>query len=302
MRSEITPLINCLNEIILGKQHALTLALACVLAKGHLLLEDLPGMGKTTLAHALAKVLGVRFQRVQFTSDLLPADILGTAIYRRAEEKFTFSPGPIFTEVLLADEINRATPKTQSALLEAMEERQVTQDGRSHPLPEPFFVIATQNPSTQIGTFILPEAQVDRFLMRIELGYPDPLVEKELLQGVDRRQLIANLATSVTPAQVVAWQKDIESVVAREHVVTYVLALITYSREHLEHGWGLSPRAGLALLRAARAWAWIQGRDYVLPEDVQTVLPAIVAHRLQAQGADGGLAVRQMLQKVAVPV
>lgn len=268
------------GSTILGKERAIRLAISCLLARGHLLIEDLPGMGKTTLAHALARCLGLQYQRIQFTSDLLPADILGAAVYERQREIFVFHPGPIFAQLILADEINRATPKTQSALLEAMEEGQVTIEGETRKLPEPFFVIATQNPAYQIGTFPLPESQLDRFLMRIELGYPDGRAERLLLEGEDRRDVLARLPVCLTPAELYEVQAQVAAVHAAPPLLDYVQALLAFSRQSGCFRGGLSPRAGLALLRAARAWALLHRRDHVLPEDVQAVLPAVVGHRL----------------------
>ena len=265
---------------ILGKERAIRLAVSCLLARGHLLIEDLPGMGKTTLAHALACCLGLQYQRIQFTSDLLPADILGAAVYERQRETFVFHPGPIFAQLILADEINRATPKTQSALLEAMEEGQVTIEGETRKLPEPFFVIATQNPAYQIGTFPLPESQLDRFLMRIELGYPDAQAERLLLEGEDRRDVLARLPVCLTPEQLREAQGRVAGVHAAPPLLDYIQGLLAFSRQSSLFRGGLSPRAGLALLRAARAWALLHRRGHVLPEDVQTVLPAVVGHRL----------------------
>ncbi|MBS1225363.1 MAG: ATPase [Proteobacteria bacterium] len=274
--------IRQVGTTILGKdkEHAIRLALSCLLARGHLLIEDLPGMGKTTLAHALARCLGLQYQRIQFTSDLLPADILGAAVYERQRETFVFHPGPIFAQLILADEINRATPKTQSALLEAMEEGQVTIEGETRRLPEPFFVIATQNPAYQIGTFPLPESQLDRFLMRIELGYPDAQAERLLLEGEDRREVLARLPVCLTPAQLHEAQIQVAGIHAAPPLLDYVQGLLAFSRQSSLFRGGLSPRAGLALLRAARAWALLHRRGHVLPEDVQTVLPAVVGHRL----------------------
>ncbi|RMG31753.1 MAG: AAA family ATPase [Gammaproteobacteria bacterium] len=273
-------LLEAAGAVIMGKDRALRLALACLLARGHLLIEDLPGMGKTTLAHVLARLLGLEFRRLQFTSDLLPADILGVAVYEREQGSFVFHPGPIFTQMLLADEINRATPRTQSALLEAMEERQVSTEGEVRPLPEPFFVIATQNPTYQIGTFPLPESQLDRFLMRIALGYPDAESERRLLAGEDRRALLARLEPLVSPGELEAWQAEVRAVHASEALLAYIQQLLAFSRESGLYQTGLSPRAGLALLAAARAWAWLEGRDHLLPEDVRAVLPAVCRHRL----------------------
>ena len=268
------------ETIILGKSQQLKLALACLLARGHLLIEDLPGVGKTTLAHLLARLLGLDYARIQFTSDLLPADVLGVSVYDRESGGFHFHPGPIFAQVILADEINRATPKTQSALLEAMEEQQVTIEGETRALPRPFFVIATQNPTFQIGTFPLPESQLDRFLMRIELGYPEPAMERRLLAGDDRRQMLEQLSPVMTPEQLLPLQAEVARVHASDALLDYVQALLNCSRECGHYRHGLSPRAGLALLHAARAWAWLAGRDHLLPEDIQTVLPAVAGHRL----------------------
>ena len=272
--------IDQIGTVILGKQHAIRLAMTCLLARGHLLIEDLPGMGKTTLAHAFAHTLGLQYQRIQFTSDLLPADILGAAIYERQSGQFIFHPGPIFSQLILADEINRATPKTQSALLESMEENQVTIEGETRPLPEPFFVIATQNPAHQVGTFPLPESQLDRFLMCIELGYPERQAERALLEGQDRREMLTELPVVMTPQQLTGIQKTVTDIHVAPALLDYLQALLEHSRQS---GWfrgGLSPRAGLGLLRAARAWALLDGRDAVLPEDLQVVLPGVVGHRL----------------------
>ncbi len=272
------------GQVILGKPRALRLALAALLARGHLLIEDLPGVGKTTLAQTLARVLGLDFNRIQFTSDLLPADILGVSVFEQASGRFTFHPGPIFAQVVLADEINRATPKTQSALLEAMEERQVSLEGETRPLPDPFFVIATQNPRHQIGTFPLPESQLDRFLMRITLGYPDAAAERALLAGNDRRRLLPDLEPVLDADALHELQRAVDAVHTSEALLDYVQTLVTATRESPDIAVGLSPRAGLALLQAARAWALIDGRDHVLPDDVQAVLPAVVIHRLRPAG------------------
>jgi MoxR-like ATPase len=269
------------NRIILGKDRQIRLALACLLANGHLLIEDLPGVGKTTLAHTLARLLGLDFQRLQFTSDMLPADIVGTSIWDREHSRFQFLPGPVFTQLVLADEINRATPKTQSALLEAMEERQVTAEGETRPLPQPFFVIATQNPSHQIGTFPLPESQLDRFLMRIELGYPDAAAERALLEGGDRRDAVAQLQPCLTPAQLPQLQAAVQAVHAAPALLDYLQALVAATRNEARFAHGLSPRAALAVLACARAWACIAGRDAVLPEDVQAIFPSVARHRLR---------------------
>src|SRR5690606_27023535 len=260
-------LLAAAGQVILGKDTQLKLALACLLSRGHLLIEDLPGVGKTTLAHVLAKSLGLDFQRVQFTSDMLPADIIGVSIYDREGNVFQFHPGPIFAQVVLADEVNRATPKTQSALLEAMEEHQVTTEGVTRTLPEPFFVIATQNPSHQIGTFPLPESQLDRFQMRIALGYPDREAERALLEGAERRDMIAGLQPCLAPEELTALQQAVRKVHVAPALMDYIQALIEHTRRSPDYVNGLSPRAALALLHCARAWAYIDGRHSVLPED-----------------------------------
>ncbi len=287
MNRQIDEVIAQTNEFILGKERQIRLALACLLARGHLLIEDLPGVGKTTLAHVLATTLGLRFNRIQFTSDLLPADILGISVYERETGEFKFHPGPIFAHVVLADEVNRATPKSQSALLEAMEEHQVTLEGETRKLPEPFFVIATQNPSYQIGTFPLPESQLDRFLMVIRLGYPDRGAERALLAGRERREMLGEIRPLMEPGQLTAAQKQVRAVHASDALLDYLQALLDFSRDAPYFGAGLSPRAGLALLNAARAWAFLAGRDHLLPEDVQAVLPHVAGHRLVPSGAQG---------------
>lgn len=280
MSNALQNVIEQAGRVVLGKQHQIRLALACLLSRGHLLIEDLPGVGKTTLAHVLAKSLGLDFQRVQFTSDMLPADIIGVSIYDREGNVFQFHPGPIFAQVMLADEVNRATPKTQSALLEAMEEHQVTTEGITRALPEPFFVIATQNPSHQIGTFPLPESQLDRFQMRIALGYPDREAERALLEGAERRDMIAELHPCLTPEELIALQQAVRKVHVAPALVDYIQALIEHTRRSPDYVNGLSPRAALALLNCARAWAYIDDRHSVLPEDVQAVLPGVAGHRL----------------------
>ena len=296
-------LLETAGHIILGKEHELRLALACLIARGHLLIEDVPGVGKTTLAHVLARLIGLQFQRIQFTSDLLPADILGVSIFDRGTSAFRFHPGPVFAQLILADEINRATPKTQSALLEAMEERQVTADGETFALPEPFFVIATQNPAHQIGTFPLPESQLDRFLLRIRLGYPDRAAERALLMGEDRRELLERQPAVASPAALVELQHAAQRVHVSEALVDYVQALLGTTRNSPELANGLSPRAGLGLIAAARAWALLDGRDHVLPDDVQTLFPHVAAHRLHLAG-DGRPAppatLVRLMQAVAV--
>ena len=296
-------LLETAGHIILGKERELRLALACLIARGHLLIEDVPGVGKTTLAHVLARLMGLQFQRIQFTSDLLPADILGVSVFDRGTSAFRFHPGPVFAQLILADEINRATPKTQSALLEAMEERQVTADGETLALPEPFFVIATQNPAHQIGTFPLPESQLDRFLLRIRLGYPDRAAERALLMGEDRRELLERQPAVASPAALVELQHAAQRVHVSEPLVDYVQALLGTTRNSPELVSGLSPRAGLGLLAAARAWALLDGRDHVVPDDVQTLFPHVAAHRLHLAG-DGRPAppatLVRLMQAVAV--
>ena len=294
-----------LNGIILGKETQIRLCLACLLARGHLLIEDIPGVGKTTLAHALARTLGLTYQRIQFTSDLLPADIIGVSIFEQESGQFRFHRGPVFSQLVLADEVNRATPKAQSALLEAMEEQQVTADGQTYPLTEPFFVIATQNPFYQIGTFPLPESQLDRFLMRIEIGYPEPALERLLLLGRDRRDLLADLAPALTPQQLLRLQGDVPGVHASEALLDYVQAVARYTRQAAEFEAGLSPRAVIALLRAAQAWAMMHSHPGVLPEDVQAVLPSVVGHRLapreESRFRDAGQVGQFVLNAVPVP-
>jgi MoxR-like ATPase len=295
-----------LETIILGKPDQIRLCVACLLARGHLLIEDVPGVGKTTLAHALAHVLGLAWQRVQFTSDLLPADIVGVSVFDRASQRFHFRQGPIFTQLLLADEVNRASPRTQSALLEAMEERQVSADGTTYALPEPFFVVATQNPHEQLGTYALPESQLDRFLMRVTLGYPDTAHERELLRGGERRELLPALAPALTAADVVSVQRAVRAVHVAETLLDYAQALIARSRERGDLKLGLSPRAGQGLIRAAQAWAYLAARDAVLPEDVQAVLPAVVAHRLEprdpASAAERADLAAELVRAVPVPL
>ena len=293
--------IHRIGQIVLGKERQARLALACLLARGHLLIEDLPGVGKTTLAHVLAKVLGLHFQRIQFTADLLPADILGVSIYQTDSKSFVFHPGPIFSQLVLADEINRATPKTQSALLEAMEERQVTADGLTHKLPEPFFVIATQNPHHLIGTFPLPESQLDRFLMRIEMGYPDREAERALLKGRDRRELVDSLQAVISADKLASLQQRAARVHVAEPLLDYVQNLLDATRRAGEFAEGLSPRAGLSLLAASRAWAMLHERDMVLPEDVQSVAPSVIGHRLRPAGGGRAVSVARLLESVPIP-
>ena len=270
-----------LNGIILGKKPEISLALACLLARGHLLIEDLPGLGKSILAQSLARVLGLSFQRVQFTSDLLPADIVGVSIFRQETGDFEFQPGPVFAQLVLADEVNRATPKAQSALLEAMEERQVSVDGRTHALPAPYFVVATQNPSDQIGTFPLPESQLDRFLMRLELGYPSEEHERALLTGADRREMLTEVEAVLTPDTLVALQEKAAKVHMTDPLVDYVQALVRFTRESPDIEIGLSPRGSLALIAAARAHAFIEHHSGVFPDDVQAVFASVAGHRLK---------------------
>jgi MoxR-like ATPase len=277
--------LEALGTVVLGKTQQLRLCLTCLLSRGHLLIEDVPGVGKTTLAHALAQVLGLGWQRVQFTSDLLPADIIGVSIFDRADQHFRFRHGPIFTHLLLADEVNRASPRTQSALLEAMEERQVSVDGTTYPLAEPFFVVATQNPHEQLGTFPLPESQLDRFLMRVRLGYPDATHERELLRGGDRRDMIRQLEPVLGPQALIRAQALVRTVHLSEPVLDYAQSLIARTRDRPDLKLGLSPRAGQGLIRCAQAWALLAGRSAVLPEDVQAVLPAVITHRLERRDA-----------------
>lgn len=301
MSTTISRAITAVSSVVLGKEEQIRLAVACLLARGHLLIEDLPGMGKTTLAHALARVFSLDYRRVQFTSDMLPADILGVSIYDPESRQFQLRHGPVFAQLLLADEINRATPKTQGALLEAMEERQVTLDGVSRPLPEPFFVVATQNPVTQAGTFPLPESQLDRFLMRISLGYPSADTELALLAGSDRRDHASTMKAEVSSAELMQQMALVSKVHASADLIDYVQRLLAHSRDSGLFVVGLSPRAGLGLLRAARAWALLGGRDYVSPEDVQVVLGPVTAHRLQASAGGTSTASTQQLLE-AVPV
>jgi MoxR-like ATPase len=301
---KIQALLDQLNTVIVGKSAQVRDCVACLLAGGHLLIEDVPGVGKTTLAHALARSFGLQFSRVQFTADLMPSDLLGVSIYERATECFVFHPGPIFAQVLLADEINRASPKTQSALLEAMEEKQVTAEGETRPLPSPFFVIATQNPHDQLGTFALPESQLDRFLMRISLGYPDRAAERELFNGADRRTMLEGMRNMVTPADLQALQERVLAVHAAEPLINYVQDLVAATRSGRWFLQGLSPRAGIAVMRAAKAQALLAGREYVAPDDVQAILPQTIAHRLQPV-SDAGRGpveqVRAMLEAVPLP-
>ncbi len=303
-QQKLQSLVDQLNTVLVGKPSQVQDCVACLLAGGHLLIEDVPGVGKTTLAHALARTFGLQFSRVQFTADLMPSDLSGVSVYDRVKEDFVFHPGPLFTQVLLADEINRASPKTQSALLEAMEEKQVTVDGETRALPSPFFVIATQNPFDQIGTYALPESQLDRFLMRISLGYPDRRAERDLLSGRDRRDLAGGLPGLLTSAELASLQQKVLDVHSAEPLLDYVQDLIAATRSGRWFLKGLSPRAGMAVLRAAKAQALLCGRDYVAPDDVQAILAQTVAHRLIPTGDAGRGSVEQvraMLDEVPLP-
>ena len=289
------------NQVLLGKPRQVKLAFACLIAGGHLLLEDVPGVGKTTLAHALAATFSLDFQRVQFTSDLLPSDIIGVSVYERETAQFRFHPGPIFAGLLLADEINRATPKTQSALLEAMAEGQVTVDGQTHALPVPFYVVATQNPLDLNGTFALPDSQLDRFMLRISLGYPDAGAERALLTGSDRRGLLAQLQPQLDGAGLLELQRRAQAITTSQALLDYLQALLAASRRHTEIRVGLSPRAGLSLLAAARSWALLSGRNHVLPEDLQALFVPLAGHRLvPSRGSSGEALARELLAEVAV--
>jgi MoxR-like ATPase len=303
-KQKITLLLNQLNTVIVGKSLQIQDCVTCLLAGGHLLIEDVPGVGKTTLAHALARTFGLQFSRVQFTADLMPSDLTGVSVYERSQEGFVFHPGPVFAQVLLADEINRASPRTQSALLEAMEEKQVSIEGQTHALPRPFFVIATQNPLEQLGTFALPESQLDRFLMRISLGYPDRAAERLLLAGEDRRDMVDTLLPLLSLDELEALQRTVLAVHASDALLAYVQDLIAATRSGRWFVQGLSPRAGIALVRAAKARALIEGRDYVAPDDVQAVLPQTIAHRLVPVGDAGRGAleqVRAMVEATPLP-
>ena len=304
LAAQLTQLVDQISTIIVGKRSQIQDCVACLLAGGHLLIEDVPGVGKTTLAHALAVSLGLRFSRCQFTADRMPSDLVGVSVYERSKEAFVFHPGPVFAQVLLADEINRAGPKTQSALLEAMEEQQVTIDGQTRPLPRPFFVIATQNPSDQLGTYPLPESQLDRFLMCITLGYPDQASERALLAGQDRREATLHLASVMSPDELLAAQQAVLAVHASEALLDYLQALIAATRSGRWFVQGLSPRAGIAVVRAAKAQALLSGRDYVAPDDVQAILAQTIAHRLvPAAGAGRGRReqVRAMVEATPLP-
>jgi len=283
MREPFHDIVMQISAIVLGKEDQIRLALTCLFARGHLLIEDIPGIGKTTLAKALSKCLGLQFRRAQFTSDMLPGDILGTSIFDQKQSVFLFHPGPIFTQVLLADEINRATPKTQSALLEAMEEQQVTIEGETRGLESPFFVIATQNPLEQYGTFPLPESQLDRFLMRIELGYPDRMAEKKLLKSENIKDLLTDMSACIMSENVLEIQQRIGGVHISDALLNYIQDILAFTRTSSHFHMGLSPRAGMAITQAARSWSYISGRDYVLPEDVQKIMPWVVGHRLRSK-------------------
>jgi len=303
-QDKLTSLLNQLNTVIVGKADQIQDCVACLLSGGHLLIEDVPGVGKTTLAHALARTFGLQFSRVQFTSDLMPSDLSGVSVFERGQDKFVFHPGPLFAQVLLADEINRASPKTQSALLEAMEEKQVSVEGATRPLPAPFFVIATQNPHDQQGTYALPESQLDRFLMRISLGYPDRAAERQLLNGTDRRSLVEALPSLLSTAELLSLQQEVQAVHAAEPLLDYVQDLMAATRSGRWFVQGLSPRAGIAVLRVAKARALLSGRAYVAPDDVRAILPQTIAHRLIPSGEAGRGApeqVRAMLDAVALP-
>lgn len=292
-------------HVVLGKEHEVRLALTCLLANGHLLIEDVPGVGKTTLAHSLACVLGLGYQRIQFTSDLLPADIIGVSVYQRDTASFSFHRGPIFNHLILADEINRATPRAQSALLEAMGEKQITAEGETYDLPRPFFVIATQNPSDQVGTFPLPESQLDRFTMCIRLGYPDATAERQLLHGGDRLEVSQAIVPLMDGEQLSLMQAQGSALYVSDNLLDYLQRLLEYSRLSDDYVTGLSPRCGLAVLQCARAWALSRGASEVLPEDVQQVLPAVIEHRLQSQHESSGTArkdVQALIRSVPVPL
>jgi MoxR-like ATPase len=303
IKKTLDNLVTQISQVILGKELQIRLALTCLIARGHVLIEDVPGVGKTTLAHVLARVLGLSFQRIQFTSDLLPADIIGVSIYDKEVGQFKFHLGPVFAQMILADEVNRATPKTQSALLEAMEEHQVTVEGETRPLPNPFFVLATQNPLHQIGTFPLPESQLDRFMMRLELGYPNHKTERALLKGRDRREMIANLEPALTVNDIVDMQKAVPKIIVSEALIDYLQAILEFSRQSPRYRVGLSPRAGLAIRHCAQAWALMQGRDYVVPDDVQIILPGVIGHRLatMVEQQNTQALVSQLIADVPIP-
>ncbi len=304
MQSLVSALISEIGKVVHGKEQQVKMALACLFSQGHLLIEDQPGMGKTTLAQSLAKVLGLEYARVQFTSDLLPADIIGVSVFDQTHTRFDFHPGPIFTQLLLADEINRTSPKTQSALLEAMEERQVTSDGETRALPNPFFVIATQNPSSQDGTFPLPESQLDRFLMRISLGYPDAEVERAMLAGEDPRAKMDGLTCKIKPEQMQQFMVESQKVQAAPAILDYIQRLIAYTRTSADFAFGISTRGALSLMRCARTWAFMHGRSHIVPEDIQLLLPAVVGHRVRDTadytGQSGLALIERALENVEV--
>ena len=287
-----------IGRIILGKDAQIALALSCLLARGHLLIEDLPGLGKTILAQALAHVLGLSYQRIQFTSDLLPADIVGVSVFQQSKGEFEFKPGPIFAQLILADEVNRATPKAQSALLEAMEEHQVSVDGNTRSLPDPFFVVATQNPADQIGTFPLPESQLDRFLMRLELGYPNAENERELIIGEDRRAMLENIEPALTPETMLTLQKAVKAVHMSDPLVDYIQELVRQTRESPDIDIGLSPRGALALAAAAKAHAFVEHHSGVFPDDIQAVFAAVAGHRLKPAGNTSFRSAAELCQHV----
>jgi MoxR-like ATPase len=305
MTQEFEEIVNQISSVILGKKPQIRLALTCFFARGHLLIEDFPGIGKTTLAKVLAKCMGLKFQRMQFTADLLPGDILGMSVFDQNTSRFRFHAGPIFTQVFLADEINRATPKSQSALLEAMEEEQVTFEGETRPLETPFFVIATQNPLEQAGTFLLPESQMDRFLMRIELGYPDRKAEKKILKGEGADQAMAKIGCCMSQSDVIGVQEEIDQIHSSDIFLDYLQDLLGFTRRSPEFQIGLSPRAGLSLSRAAKAWAFLHGRDHTLPEDLQHILPWVACHRLRSAQDLTGIPrdkLMELFSSVPVPI
>jgi MoxR-like ATPase len=303
IKETLDNIVNQISQVFLGKELKIRLVLTGLMARGHVLIEDVPGVGKTTLAHALARVLGLSFQRIQFTSDLLPADILGVSIYDKEARQFKFHLGPIFSQMILADEVNRATPKTQSALLEAMGEHQVTIESETRPLPAPFFVLATQNPLHQIGTFPLPESQLDRFMMRLELGYPNHNTERALLKGRARHEIIEELKAIVTVQEILYIQKAVPKILISDALIDYLQAILEFSRQSPRYRAGLSPRAGLAILHCAQAYALMQGRDHVVPEDIQIVLPGVIGHRLVAmtEQQNAQVLVEQLIKEVAIP-
>jgi MoxR-like ATPase len=300
-QSNIQTLLNQLSQVLLGKPEQIKLAVACILAKGHLLIEDLPGMGKTRLSQGIASSLGMSYQRIQFTSDMLPADILGVSIYSKEQQQFIFHKGPVFNQMLLADEINRASPKTQSALLEAMAEQQITIDGITHPLSSPFFVIATQNPVDQAGTFPLPESQLDRFMMRISIGYPSAEAELAMLKSHTQASKPASLSQCLTPQELMLLQKQVAQVSASDAVLNYLIALVDFSRQHNTAN-GLSPRASIALLQAAKAWAFIHQRQYVVPEDIQAVFASVAEHRIRSSSQFQGQALSDTILASVNPI